>query len=253
MATTVDTELYEKVQDAVARAVREEGADAGPLAQAVITGQDAHSLPQSCMGPYLDKINCGRPLTEAQRCAALKAFESVTGYQPFDLTKLVDTYTDQQIKMLNFIAYYIFIPIIIITIIVAWVLVGFGMISWEAGFWYTVFVVTMLMMFKVGFSIHAQSFIKKRSQALVDDVNASQADFENAIAYFPAAGYAVACAVNGDCWNCDCKTCSNEDGGCGPCKKKRQSDHDDDDSDDDDRVQHGKHHGQGNRSKKWKY
>lgn len=237
MMTTVDTtdpELFGKVQDAITMAVEAEGAAAGPLAQAVLAGQNAHSLPQSCINPYLEKINCGRPLSEKQRCAALKAFQSVTGYQPFDMTLLVAAYTEQQVKMLNFIAYYIFIPLIIITLIVVWVLVGFGMIAWEAGFWYSVFVITILMIFKVGFSLHGQSWIKKQAQLIVTGVNQSQADFENAVAYFPAAQYAVACAVNGDCWNCDCVHCASSGETCGPCHDKNKHDHDD------------HHHGNGN-------
>lgn len=228
MANANDPHLYDKVQDAVTQAIRADGAEAGPLAKAVIAGEDAHSLPQSCIGPYLDKIQCGRQLSEKQRCAALKAFESVTGYQPFDMGILVAAYTEQQIKMLNFIAYYIFIPLIIITLIVVWVLVGFGWIAWEAGFWYSVFVITILMIFKVGFSLHGQSWIKKQGQIIALAANQSQADFENAVAYFPAATYAVACAVNGDCWNCDCVVCGSGSGEtCGPCKdKKKHHDHD---------------------------
>lgn len=215
--TAGDIDLYNSVQHAVECAIASEGPNVGPLGQSVILAEAASQPPISCMmelitGPYSD---CGEEIPSDKRKAAYDSFVSITGYKPIDWNHALNHLNDQQKKILNFNAFYIFFPIFLLSVIIIWIMVGFGWINWVIGLFFTGLVFIILYGFSILYRIHVHSFLNQQNQQLQRDVSNAQHNFENSIAYWPQGLFAVACAVTatGDTgsWRC------NEPGDCPDC------------------------------------
>lgn len=212
-----DIDLYNSVQRAVECAIDSEGQNVGTLGQSVILAEAASQPPISCMmelvtGPYAD---CGEEIPSDRRQAAYDNFVAITGYRPINWNQTLNHLNAQQKTILNFNAFYIFFPIFLLSVIVIWLMVGFGWINWVVGLFFTGLVFIILYGFSMLYRIHAHSFLNQQNQQLQQDVTNAQRNFENSIAYWPQGLFSVACAVTatGDTrsWRC------NEPGDCPDC------------------------------------
>lgn len=206
--------FFNDMQNAVDCACPSEGPSSS-LCRAIAAGDVLYQEPFSCMVDLIQNYaNCGEDISSSKRQAAYKAFADVTGYKPMDLSKSFDALAQENKNLTNLNAFYIFVPIMILAIIMIWLMVGFGWFDWTAGLFFTVIVFIVLYTFAVMYRIHAHNIINNRSSALKTDAQNAQKNFENSIAYWPQGLFSVACAVTSTGttgWTC------NEVEPCPPC------------------------------------
>jgi len=217
-----DQELFNQVQRAAECACGSEGPGGGPLCAALAAGQVVTQQPFSCM---IDLINnyadCDQDISQSKRVAAYQAFSDVTGYRPANLNTIFDTINGDFEGLVNFNAFYMFAPTLILALIIIWLMVGFRWIDWPVGLFFTVLVIVILYGFSILYRIHFQNWIKSRNTTVQNQATIAQKSFENSIAYWPQGLFAAACAVTCDgttgCWTC------NENNNCPPCVKSTRS------------------------------
>ena len=212
-ATGCDPALATQVQEALDCAFIEQTLATGPLNSAMSAGEVVNELPFSCMidlisGPY---SNCDEDIPQNKRQAAYNAFVDVTGYKPVDLTKAFSTINNDFNTLVNFNAFYMFFPTLILLLIIIWLMVGFSWINWVIGLFFTVLVIVILYGFSILYRIHVQNYIRNQGRTLENEVNAAQKNLENSIPYWPQGLFAVACAITctggTGCWSCNERVC----------------------------------------------
>ena len=214
-----DQELFDEMQRAAECACGSEGPNGGPLCAALAAGEVVSQQPFSCMVDLINNYsNCDGDIPESKRKAAYKAFTDVTGYRPADLNSIFDTVDDEFVALVNFNAFYMFAPTMVLVLIIVWLMVGFRLINWVIGLFLTVLVIVILYGFSILYRIHFQSYLNSRTAEIQNQATLAQNSFENSIAYWPQGMFASACAVtcddSGDCWSCNetnnCPPCTNE-------------------------------------------
>jgi hypothetical protein len=153
--------------------------------------------PISCMlelltGSYSE---CGSNIPNDKRQAAYNAFVEITGYKPVDWNHLFNDINEDQKTILVFNSFYIFVPILIIILIAIWMMVGFGWFNWVIGLYLTISAILILYMFSIIYRIHVQTYLDSKLSQRESDINDSQHNFENSVAYWPQGLFGVACAV----------------------------------------------------------
>lgn len=205
-STKSKQEFFNQIQEAVDDACDKE--DEGSLCAAVAVGQIAEQEPFSCMIQLVDEyMNCNEDIPKEKRDAAYKAFTDVTGYNHADLKKIANEFNTENIDLVNLNAFYLFVPLIILIIVMIWVMVGFGWFNWAAGLFFTVLAFAILYSFNIAYRIHANNLLENRKKALDKIASETQSNFENSLAYWPQGFFAAACAItceDGDnCWTCN--------------------------------------------------
>lgn len=191
------TEFYNQMQSAVDCICGSDTLTGGSLCRATALGNLAVQEPFSCMIDLLtgEFSNCGAVIPPEKRQAALQAFTSVTGLRPVDLVKSFDVLNNNMKTMLSFNAFYIFMPILLLSIIVIWLMVGFGWITWVVGLFATALVIIVLYGFALLYRIHTENWLNSQSDVLQRDLQEAQINYQNSVAYFPQGLYAIACAI----------------------------------------------------------
>jgi len=217
-----DQELFDQMQRAAECACGSEGPGGGPLCAAIAVGQVVGQQPFSCMVDLINNYSsCDEDIPQSKRNAAYKAFSEVTGYRPANLNTIFDTVEDEFNALVNFNAFYMFAPTMVLLLIIIWLMVGFHWINWVIGLFFTVLVIVILYGFSILYRIHFQSYLRSRNKVIQNQATISQQSFENSIAYWPQGLFAAACAVTCDgttgCWSC------NENDDCPPCNGVRPS------------------------------
>lgn len=214
--TEADLTLYNQVNHSTECAIISEGSNISSLGKSVVLSDEASKPPLSFMielvtGPYVD---CGTEIPSDKRQMAYKAFTEATGFDPINYNQVFNQLTSQQKKILNFNAFYIFFPLFLLSLIVIWLMAGFGWFDWIAGLFLSGLVFIILYGFSMLYRIHAQSFLNDQNNMLQNDANVARQNFEDSVAYFPQGLFAAACAITstgGTGWVCnnlgDCPTC----------------------------------------------
>lgn len=208
-----DPALFTQVQGAVDCACAE-GTE-GTLCDAIAAGQIMQQQPWSCMTELVDQfMNCGEDISEEKRKAAWTAFTNATGFKGIDYAKIGNELADQQALVINLNAFYLWVPLFIVILVLVWLMVGFGWFSWALGLFLTVLAFGILYSFNIAYRIHADRIMENRKKAFSTFAHDAQSQFENSVAYWPQGMFSVACAVTcdgDDCWSC------NEVKSCPPC------------------------------------
>jgi type II secretory pathway pseudopilin PulG len=161
-------------------------------------------------------------LTPEQQKAAFDAWVNVTGYSSPDYVSVFNSLSDQQQMIVNFDSYYMYAPVLLLSLIVIWLAVWFGWMNWVVGLFLSVLSVVILYGFSVLYRTTAKTWLRQQNQAYLSVAEQMQQNYENSIAYWPQGLFAVSCAVtsaggtgnppgNGgsnDCWKNGGKKCS---------------------------------------------
>lgn len=217
-----DQELFNQVQRAAECACGSEGPSGGPLCDAIAAGRVVSQQPFSCMVDLINNYaDCDEEIPQSKRNAAYKVFNEITGYQPANLNMIFDTVDDNLTALVNYNAFYMFAPTMILLLIIIWLMVGFRWINWVVGLFITVLIIVILYTFSILYRIQLQNYFRSRNNVIQNQSNIAQESFENSIAYWPQGLFAAACAVTcdgtTDCWSC------NENNNCPPCNSTKSS------------------------------
>lgn len=200
---TIDQDIFNQVQRSVECACSSE-TGGGLLCDAINAGKFIQNKPMSCMIDLLNNY-CGKTIPAAKRQEAFKAFSEVTGYKPADLNTIFTTFDDNLRALVNFNAFYMFAPTLILLLIIIWMMVGFKWMNWVLGLFFTVLVIVILYGFSIGYRVHFITYLDSRTQTIENATVEAQNSFENSIAYWPQGLFSAACAVtcdDGNCWSC---------------------------------------------------
>jgi len=207
--TESDMTLYNQVEHAIDCAIAAEGENVTSLGKSIILADIASKSPISCMidlmtGPYVD---CGSEIPEDKRKNAYDAFSDVTGFKQINYTEIFNNLNNQQKDILNFNAFYIFIPVLLLSLIVIWLMVGFYWIDWIAGLFLSGLAFIMLYGASMLYRAHGQQSINNNASKIQSEINTYQENFQNSVAYFPQGMFSVACAVTASTgttgWRCN--------------------------------------------------
>ena len=207
--------LFDQVQEAVDCACGSEGPAGGSLCQAIAAGEIMSQAPFSCMidlltGQYSE---CDIAIPSDKLQAAYNAFTEVTNYQPINLSKVFNDLNTEQKKLIRFNAFYIFMPIMILILIIIWMLVGFGWIQWEPALYFTILSIILLYGFSIAYRIHTERFLNTQYQNTQHYAQQAQQNYQNSVAYWPQGIYAIACALTSTGttgWTCNAyNPCTN--------------------------------------------
>lgn len=217
-ATGSNQELFNQVQSAIEYACGSEGPEGGPLCAALAAGQVASQPPFNCMIDLIQNYsNCGEDIPKPKREAAFKVFSDVTGYKSIDIGSIFTSFNRDISALFNLNAFYMFVPVMILFLIIIWLMVGFRWMNWVLGLFFTVLVIVVLYGFSILYRVTIENYVRSHTPLVQNELNAFQENFENSIAYWPQGLFAAACAVtcNGStgCWACNrspvCPPCNN--------------------------------------------
>ena len=199
-------DLFSQVQKAVDQAY-EQGKNTS-LCAAVEAAQLVEEEPFSCMVELVDKyMNCNQDIPQDKIDLAAEAFIETTGLQTTNLDRVTGEINaiNQDIVHLN--AFYTFVPVLIFVIILIWVMVGFGIMNWALGLFFTVLAVVVLWSFNIAYRIHARNLLQQSAANLNNLAIEADNNFKDSLAYWPQGMFAVACAVTceegTECWTCN--------------------------------------------------
>ena len=195
--TAGNMELYNQVQHSIDCAIASEGSNVSSLGQATLLATEMNQVPFSCMtnlltGPFSE---CGSEIPVSRREAAWNAFSEVTGYRPVDLNQAFTTLSDQQKQIINFTAFYMFVPIFVVITLGICFMIAAGWINGYTGLFLIGLLFIILYGFSVLYRVFVLDFLSSEHQQLQNNIAAAQDNFQNTIAYWPQGLYAVACAV----------------------------------------------------------
>jgi len=177
----------------------------------VIVEQQENVDPMQCMEKYLNGpyATCGADMPQELKDKAFEIFKQVTGFTNIGTEELADAISADQQTMLAYTAYYIFVPIMFLSWILIWIGFGYGMYDWPLALLLSTLTFIVLYFASVFYRINAQVYLDQRNTFIKDNVDASQQAFNDSVAFWPQAMYAIACAVAGDDWECNdpCKNC----------------------------------------------
>lgn len=201
--------LFEQVQGAVDCACAE--GTGGSLCSAVVAGQVMTQQPWSCMVDLVDQyMNCGQDISEDKRKAAYQAFVNTTGFKGVDYSQIATEINRSTADIVNLNAFYLWVPLFIVILVILWVMVGFGWLNWAVGLFMTVLAFGILYSFNIAYRIHADRILENRRKNFGKFADTAQGQFENSVAYWPQGLFASACAVtceDGNCWSCNETPC----------------------------------------------
>jgi hypothetical protein len=151
-------------------------------------------------------MNCGQDISEDKRKAAYQAFVDTTGFRGVDYSQLSNEINRTSADIVNLNAFYLWVPLFIVILVILWVMVGFGWLNWAVGLFMTVLAFGILYSFNIAYRIHADRLLENRRKNFGKFAQTAQSQFENSVAYWPQGLFSVACAVtceDGDCWSCN--------------------------------------------------
>lgn len=179
-----------------------------PLCLALKSGQLLNTTPFKCMIDVIEKHStCGTTLTPETKQAAYQAFTDVTGYKPLDMQTVFETLNKDTYTIVTYTAFYIFMPVLLLFLIIVWLMVGFQWIHWPLGIFITVLAFVVLYGFSIGYRINAQNYLNQQTEALKNLSISADENLKTTIAYLPQGQYAVACSIasngNPNAWKCN--------------------------------------------------
>lgn len=188
------------------------------LCRAIAAGDLLTKEPFNCMVQVIENHStCGENLSPEVIKAAYNAYTDVTGYTPMNWNEIFTNLYNQNTAILNFNAFYIFMPILILILIIVWLMAGFKWITWPVALYYTTLSIVVLYGFSIAYRIHAQTFLRGRNADYQQKASKAQQSYQNSIAYMPQGIFAVACAIandgSSDAWTCN----ENPYTPCPPC------------------------------------
>ena len=177
----------------------------GSLCDLVNAAAIINQVPLSCMTNLLtgEFSQCGAIISDAQRQAAFNAFTDITGFKPVDLNQAFSIITEDEKKVLAFTAFYIFFPLGLIILIGIWILAIVGTFTWPLALFLSIFLFIILYLLSIAYRNQAEHSLNSRNTQLRTIVSESQTNFQNSVALFPQALYAIACAITGNGWRCN--------------------------------------------------
>ena len=193
--TGANPELFNQVQAAVDCACIELGSEHASLCRATRAGDIFASEPFDCLVKVIeDQAGCDHQFNDATTKQAYQTFIDITGIQPINMNQVFTNLQNETKAVINFNAFYVFIPILILILIGIWLIVAFGWINWALGLFITTFVFVFLYGFSILYRITAQNYLRGRGKSLQNMATEAQENFQNGIAYLPQALFSVACA-----------------------------------------------------------
>jgi len=224
-------QLYDNVQKSVDCVLKNKSkcVKAGSLAYSV---NISNTKPFTCMldlltGHYSD---CDVTIPLEKRKEAYKTFEQITGYKRFNIEKFFNDFSDHQNKILDYNAFYIFMPVLILSVLVVLFLVLTNFVNWIDGLYLATIALIVLYGFSILYRRTTSTYIDERTTSLKNDVIASEENYVNSFAYWIQGFFAMACNLtskDGKGWTCNknCDPCFNPNKNCDnskddKCKEK---------------------------------
>jgi len=170
--------------------------------------------PLSCVQELIkNNMYCGQRFTSEQEQKAFKAFTEVTQWNPINLEEVFAQMRNQadDIFMLN--AYYFFIPLLILIIIVIWVFVLTYRINWILALFLSILAILTLYLFSIAYRNAAENSYNNHYNNLRNIARSAQQSYEKSIAYWIQGLLASACAVT-NCTDKPSWTCNKKDKKC---------------------------------------
>ncbi len=190
----------------------------------------SNGIPFSCLHNVIEKHStCGTNLTPKTTQAAYQAFTNVTSYKPMDMNNVFSTLNAETYNIVNFTAFYMCMPVLILFLIIIWLMVGFRWVHWPLGIFLTVLVFVVLYGFTIAYRIHAQNYLNSKLDSLKEITKNADDNMATTVASLPQGLYAVACAVDSNgasgSWECNKKSDKNA---CPPCSTITPQNYDED-------------------------
>ncbi len=202
--------LFQKVQDSIDCSCASTGLDGGSLCRATAAGNALFSPPWSCMVELLNNQSvCGTVIPQDKVRAAYDAWSKVTGFVPPDYVSIFADVQYNQETVVNFIGWYMYIPVLLLGLTVIWLGVGFGWFNWVVGIFLSLLAFVLHYGFSIAFRINAIGWLRTQNDENVAYYQGLETAFENSIAYWPQGLFAAACAITCDDPNNECWTCNN--------------------------------------------
>ena len=213
-------QLYDNVQKSVDCVLKNKSkcVKAGSLAYSV---NIANTKPISCMldlltGHYAD---CDVTIPIEKRQEAFKTFQKITGYKPFNIEKFFNDFTDHQNTVLNYNAFYIFIPTLILTLMIILFFIIIKFINWVDGLYLVAIALIILYGFSISYRMTSGNYIDKNITSLKNTAIAYETHYEDSFAYWLQGFFAMACNLtskDGKGWTCNnkCEPCFNPNNNC---------------------------------------
>jgi hypothetical protein len=224
---TETAQLYKDVQKSIDCVINDKSycVKPGSLAYAV---KIPNIKPISCMLDLLTGhfSDCNVNIPPEKLAEALNVFKSMTGYVPLNITKFFDDLQTHQISTLNFTAFYIFMPVLILTLLLILFMITYKFINWIDGLYLGVLALIVLYGFDILFRRQASTYIDNKLSMLEQDAINAQTNYENSISHWPQAFFGMACALtskDGKAWTCNnkCEPCFRPSN-LKPCNKKKK-------------------------------
>jgi hypothetical protein len=230
---TCDTDtyqLYDNVQKSVDCVLKNKSkcVKAGSLAYSV---NIPNTKPFSCMldlltGHYSD---CDVTIPIEKRQEAFKAFKSITGYEPFNIEKFFNDFLDHQNTVLNYNAFYIFMPTLILALMIVLFFILTNFVNWVDGLYLATIALIILYGFSILYRISTSNYIDERTTSLKNYAITYETNYEDSFAYWIQGFFAMACNLtskDGKGWTCNnnCDPCSNPNKNCDKSNDKSNDD-----------------------------
>lgn len=170
-----------------------------------------NDVPFSCMRNLIENFQCGKPLPQDKVDKAYKTFTEVTGYTGPNYNEIFTNIAYQTQAAIDFNSGYLYSPIMLLSLVIIWLGVGFGWFNWVVGLFLSLLAFVILYGFSIAYRIHAKSWLREQYQVNTAYINNLQKQYENSIAYWNQGLYASACAImsdSDDFWKCNDR-CNN--------------------------------------------
>jgi len=97
------------------------------------------------------------------------------------MTQTFETINQNDQRILDFLLFYIFFPMIIISIIVIWIVVGFGWIDWPLGLFLSMFITLIIYSFSIGYRLQSQKLMEFNRDNLSHNLQSIQSNISSSI------------------------------------------------------------------------
>jgi hypothetical protein len=208
--TGCDPTLFNQVQNAIDCGCME-GGMTGSLCDSLHAGKVASTIPFSCMIDVIsNKSCCNQRYSKDIEKAAFQAFSDVTGYKPVNFDEVFNTLHSQNVNLIHYNAFFTLMPVFILILITIWLMVGFKWINWVVGLFATTFTIVVLYAFAISYRITGQNYINNNASNIKQNLEKSQQNFEDSVAYWAQGLFAAACAIssNGGLGSWTCNNCN---------------------------------------------
>lgn len=197
MSKVTPQDVYRQVDLAVNTNIQENGVNGVTgLAQAVVvaTGDPVTT--------YHTVNSSDTPIVPELITKAAKVFKELTGFDPSELTSTSNTEKEVAKKIINYNAFFIYLPIGLLFFIAIWLMVGFGWIIWPVGIFLTMFLVIIVYIFNITYRVEAQAavdrIIDQENETDEEEVENLQNKMKTFVAYLPQLIHAIATAIKSD-------------------------------------------------------